>query len=106
MTEHWRSVVPALSTDAACDQTSVENDRHHVETVRQRYAFELKHLTQTAGPLISTGALGRPSAPTSPSMARQRGRAVARRARNPDLPRLARNRSQSVPSLALSLTRE
>jgi hypothetical protein len=47
MTEHWRSVVPALSTDAAGDQTSVENDRHHVETVRQRYALELKHLTQT-----------------------------------------------------------
>lgn len=47
MTEHWRSVVPALSTDAAGDQTSVENDRHCVETVRRRYALELKHLTQT-----------------------------------------------------------
>jgi hypothetical protein len=47
MTEHWRSVVPALSTEAAGDQTSVENDRHRVETVRQRYALELKHLTQT-----------------------------------------------------------
>jgi hypothetical protein len=47
MTEHWRSVVPGLSTDAAGDQTSVENDRHHVETVRRRYALELKHLTQT-----------------------------------------------------------
>jgi hypothetical protein len=47
MTEHWRSVVPALSADAAGDQTSVENDRHRVETVRQRYALEVKHLTQT-----------------------------------------------------------
>jgi hypothetical protein len=47
MTEHWRSVVPALSTDAAGDQTGVENDRHRVETVRQRYALELKHLTRT-----------------------------------------------------------
>src|ERR1700760_1791216 len=47
MTEHWRSVVPALSTDAAGDLTGVENDRHRVETVRQRYALELKHLTRT-----------------------------------------------------------
>ena len=47
MTEYWRSVVPALSTDAAGDQTGVENDRHRVASVRQRYALELKHLTQT-----------------------------------------------------------
>ena len=47
MTEHWRSVVPALSTDVAGDQTGVENDRHRVGTVRQRYALELKHLTRT-----------------------------------------------------------
>jgi hypothetical protein len=47
MTEHWRSVVPALSTDAAGDQTGVENDRYRVESVRQRYALEFKHLTRT-----------------------------------------------------------
>jgi hypothetical protein len=47
ITEHWRSVVPALSTEAAGDQTGVENDRHRVETVRRRYSLELKHLTQT-----------------------------------------------------------
>jgi hypothetical protein len=47
MTEHWRSVVPALSTDLAGDQTGVENDRHRVGTVQQRYALELKHLTRT-----------------------------------------------------------
>jgi hypothetical protein len=47
MTEHWRSVVPALSTDVAGDQTGVENDLHRVGTVRQRYALELKHLTRT-----------------------------------------------------------
>jgi hypothetical protein len=47
MTEHWRSVAPALSTDAASDQTGVENHRHRVGTVRQRYALELKHLTRT-----------------------------------------------------------
>lgn len=47
MTEYWRSVVPALSTDAAGDQTGVENDRHRVASVRQRYALELKHLTRT-----------------------------------------------------------
>ena len=46
-TEHWRSVVPTLSTDAAEDQTGVENDRYRVGTVRQRYALELKHLTRT-----------------------------------------------------------
>ncbi len=47
MTEHWRSVVPALSIDVAGDLTGVENDQHRVETVRQRYALELKHLTRT-----------------------------------------------------------
>lgn len=47
MTEHWRSVVPALSTDAEDDQTGVENDRHRVGAIRQRYALELKHLTRT-----------------------------------------------------------
>lgn len=47
MTEHWRSVVPAMSTDIAADQTGVENARPRLATVRQRYALELKHLTQT-----------------------------------------------------------
>lgn len=47
MTEHWRSVIPALSTDAASDQTDVENDQPRAVTVRQRYALELKHLTRT-----------------------------------------------------------
>ncbi|MFZ1994869.1 MAG: hypothetical protein WAU75_12225 [Solirubrobacteraceae bacterium] len=47
MTEHWRSVIPALSTDAASDQNDVENDQHRAVTVRQRYALELKHLTRT-----------------------------------------------------------
>ena len=47
MTEHWRSVVPALSADGANDQTDVENDRQRVAGVRQRYVLELKHLTQT-----------------------------------------------------------
>jgi hypothetical protein len=47
MTEHWRSVVPALSTDVAGDRTGVENHRHRVDRVRQRYALELKHLTRT-----------------------------------------------------------
>jgi hypothetical protein len=44
MTEHWRSVVPDLSVDLAEDQTDIANDRRRVESVRQRYALELKHL--------------------------------------------------------------
>jgi hypothetical protein len=48
MTEHWRSVLPALSVDAADDQTGSENDRHRVASMRRRYALELKHLTQSA----------------------------------------------------------
>jgi hypothetical protein len=47
MTEHWRSVVPALSTDVGSDQTGARNDRHHAVTVRRRYTLELKHLTRT-----------------------------------------------------------
>jgi hypothetical protein len=47
MTEHWRSVVPALSTHAGNDQTGVDNDLHHAVIVRRRYALELKHLTRT-----------------------------------------------------------
>jgi hypothetical protein len=46
-TEHWRSVIPALSTDAASDRTGAGNDRRRVASVRQRYALELKHLTRT-----------------------------------------------------------
>jgi hypothetical protein len=47
MTEYWRSVIPALSVDSGDDQTDVANDRRRVASVRQLYALDLKHLTQT-----------------------------------------------------------
>jgi hypothetical protein len=44
MTEHWRSVVPDLSVALDEDQTGVANDRRRAESVRRRYALELKHI--------------------------------------------------------------
>ena len=44
MTEHWRSVVPDLSVALDDDQTDLANDRRRAESVRQRYALELKHI--------------------------------------------------------------
>jgi hypothetical protein len=47
MTDHWRSVVPALSLDPAGDQTDVANGWARAVGVRRRYALELKHLAQS-----------------------------------------------------------
>jgi hypothetical protein len=47
MTEHWRSVVPALSLDPASDQTDVANGWERAVGVRRRYALELNHLAQS-----------------------------------------------------------
>jgi hypothetical protein len=89
MTEHWRSVVPALSTDVAGDLTGVGNDQHRVAAVRRRYALELKHLTRTERSSgFVTIRLTRISA-WSPLTDQER--ALAWRARDPVLPRLARN---------------
>jgi hypothetical protein len=49
MTEHWRTVVPALSIRPAEDLTSVANAQRRATSVRQRYMLELKHLARRGG---------------------------------------------------------
>lgn len=46
MTEYWRSIVPDISLCGAEDLTGLANARQRVESIRQRYALELKHVAR------------------------------------------------------------
>ncbi|MDQ6806168.1 MAG: hypothetical protein M3065_14690 [Actinomycetota bacterium] len=57
MTEHWRSVIPAISVEPVGGHGDVANDHGRASRVRQRYVLELKHLTETqrSRGFVSTG---------------------------------------------------